>query len=253
MVKQKSAFLIQARTGSTRLPKKMLLPFYDGKTILEIIIENLKNGTFDIPIVLATTVNPNDDILKNIADKMNILHYRGDEEDVLQRFIDTANHFKIDTVIRVCADNPFLSINYIENLISNFKQNSNVDYLSYQNSSGTPTIKTHYGFFSELVKLSALKKVAEQTHEKYYREHVTNYIYEHKQDFSIMLLKIPFEENEKVRLTIDTIDDFNTSKEIYKYFVETKIDITPENMMKFLNKNTHYLEVMNKQIQLQQK
>jgi spore coat polysaccharide biosynthesis protein SpsF len=108
----KIAIIIQARTGSTRLANKMLKPFYQNQTILQIIIENLKRD-IDLPIILATTNNPNDDCLEQVAEENGIFCFRGSEENVLQRFIDAAHQYQVDVIIRVCADNPFLNPAYI--------------------------------------------------------------------------------------------------------------------------------------------
>lgn len=245
--------IIQIRTGSTRLPNKVLLPFINDDLLIDVLLKKFIAINKKLPVIVATTTNPKDNVIEEYALKYNLPVYRGSEENVLQRFIDTANYFKIDTIIRVCGDNPFLSIEYIKNLINDFNKNSNIDYVSYQNNKEIPTIRTHYGFFAELIKLSALKKVAELTKEKFYHEHVTNYVYDNRNLFHVRFIKIPFAENDKVRLTVDTIEDFNLSKEIYKHFVKTKTTITPENVMNYLNNNPIYFEAMTQQIQQQQK
>jgi len=110
--------IIQARMGSTRLPKKMLLPFEEQKGVLEILIDKILHLKSEVSIVLATTTNPADDELALLAKQKNILVFRGDEDDVLKRFIDAAEQFNVQRIIRVCADNPFLDINALEELIA---------------------------------------------------------------------------------------------------------------------------------------
>jgi spore coat polysaccharide biosynthesis protein SpsF (cytidylyltransferase family) len=245
--------IIQIRTGSTRLPNKVLLPFYGNDLLIDVLLKKFFKLKSTYPVIVATTTNSKDDIICDYALKHHLTVFRGSEDDVLKRFIDAADFHKIDTIIRVCGDNPFLSIEFIENLIKEFQKNDNFDYVSYRNKMGIPTIRTHYGFFAELVKLSTLKKVIEQTEETLYHEHVTNYIYNYKQKFKIHLLDIPFEENEKVRLTVDTLDDFNLTKEIYRHFMETEEMLSPENIMQYVTQNQAYLDIMNKQIQQQTK
>lgn len=244
--------IIQARTGSTRLPNKMLLPFYEEDTLIDVILQNFKNIKNQFPVILATTKNTNDNILIDYANKYNLLSYRGSENNVLERFIETAKCYKIDVVIRVCADNPFLSIEFIENLIYHYKQ-IQCNYISYKNKLGTPTIKTHYGFFAELVELNTLIQINDSFPSKIYQEHVTNYIYDNPSNFTINLIDIPFNENEDVRLTIDTFADFCTAKDIYKYFRQTNKKISPSNVIDFLNLNFQYYNLMKEQILLQKK
>ena len=167
-------FIIQARSGSTRLPNKILLPFYNGKSILDLMLEKLSsiNGT---NILVATTTNMKDDAVVNIAKKYNIAYFRGSENDVLNRFISAAEQYNAQKIIRVCSDNPFLDINSIKKLIETINENPSADYISF-NINGIPSIKTHYGFWTEYVTLNTLKKIRDLTDEPLYHEHVTNYI-----------------------------------------------------------------------------
>ena len=104
----KDGIIIQARTGSTRLHNKILLPFYGGQRIIDILIGNIKQACADKTIVLATTDRSQDDILAEVAREAGICCYRGDEDNVLDRFIRAAATFNLDRFIRVCSDNPFL-------------------------------------------------------------------------------------------------------------------------------------------------
>ena len=174
---KKIGIIIQARSGSTRLHNKMLLPFYKNLTILDIIIQKLKFELQELPLVVATSTNIKDEKIKQIAENNNVFCYRGNEDDVLRRFIDCAKEYNFDTVIRVCADNPFIEIEYTKNIIKEYIKNP-VNYISYCTSNQIPSIKTHFGFFTELVEYFTLCKINDLTKEIKYHEHVTNFIYE---------------------------------------------------------------------------
>ena len=114
--------IIQARTGSTRQPKKMILPCYANEGIFSLLLKKL-TATFDKnDIILATSVNENNDVLVEIAKCYGVNYFRGSENDVLQRFIDAAKEFNAENLIRVCADNPFLDVFYIRLLIEKFEK-----------------------------------------------------------------------------------------------------------------------------------
>ncbi|MDA7798097.1 glycosyl transferase family 2, partial [bacterium] len=179
--------IIQARNNSSRLPNKINLNLFDNHSILDIIIQKLKTLK-NIRIILATSTNKKDLILKKYSLKYNIDFFQGSEHNVLDRFISVSEKYKFDKVIRVCADNPFIDIPLLEKLID-LSSKKEYDYASYYYNN-TPTIKTHFGIFAEYVSLSALKKTKEKTSDNKYIEHVTNYIYENEKDFKI--LKIPF-------------------------------------------------------------
>ena len=119
-----TGIIIQARTGSTRLPNKIFLPFYKEKGILELIIDRIKNS-IDLPIVIATTEKSKDDKIVELAGEKEIACFRGSELNVLNRYIKTAEKFNFSNIIRICADNPFLDI---EDLIVLSKQENSFDY-----------------------------------------------------------------------------------------------------------------------------
>lgn len=245
---KKIGIIIQARSNSKRLPNKILLPFYNDKNILELLIERLLEVFDKSNIILATTNNISDQKIKSIGELYNINVYCGDEEDVLKRFIDAAVFCNLDIIIRVCADNPFLDVNSIKILLNNYE--SGIDYISFKITPVLPSIRSHIGFFSELTTLNTLKKVSILTDEKIYREHVTNYIYSNENDFYIKWIDVGqglWNRND-IRLTVDTQEDFNLMKKLYYELVSANVIINPKNILQFLDLNPHYFIAMKNNI-----
>jgi spore coat polysaccharide biosynthesis protein SpsF len=245
----RTGIIIQARTGSTRLPDKMVLPFYNEKGILEIVLNRLiyqYEGKYKI--ILATTENKKDDIITGIGEKLGISIFRGDENDVLQRFVYAANSFNLDNIIRVCADNPMLNTSHIAKLIEDGEK-GNFDYLSYEYKNNLPIIKSHLGLYTEFVTLRALKKALELTGDMHYHEHVTNYIYENKAIFNVRLLDLPYQKllNKNLRFTLDTKADFELLKKLYSDIGENNIeDII--SLIEVVEQNSDMKIKMNEQI-----
>lgn len=246
--------IIQARTGSTRLPQKMILPFYENEGIFSLILKRLTSIIDKNNIILATSTNENNDVLTDIAKEYGVNYFRGSENDVLQRFIDAANEFNAKKIIRVCADNPFLDLEFLNFLLDNFKK-SDYDYMSFMTSKGIPIIKTHYGFWAEAVTLNALKKVKSMTDENLYHEHVTNFIYANPNDFNIKFFNIPEEidSHDDIRLTIDTKIDFDTQKEIFNIIYKKNPSFNSSDVVAFLNENQQYMKIMRDEILKNQK
>lgn len=245
--------IIQARSGSTRLPNKMNLPFYNNETILDIIISGLLEIFDKTQIILATTRNVKDDLIVNTGNKYGVTIFRGDEHNVLDRFIQAGILNKASNIIRVCADNPFISNKFILELINRFNKIP-CNYLSFKTINNTPSIKTHFGFFAEITTLDTLMKVSGCTKDPLYLEHVTNYIYTHPKLFHLEFLNIPvFIENADIRLTVDTLDDFNVCKEIYTYHKNNGININPESIINYIQENKHLTYLMLNQINLNKK
>ena len=241
--------IIQARTGSTRLPNKVLLPFYKNKNILDIICERLSKNKYYIPVCINTTNNSNDDNLYNkYKDSTDILCYRGDENNVLSRFIDCAEYFNKKTIIRVCSDNPFISLKYMEYLIDTYLKN-NKDYISYSIDGEKCCMKSHIGIFSEIVSLNSLKSVITETKEKHFLENVTEYVYENTDKFLVKLINENFSSSiiNNIRLTLDNKEDFDNLTKIYKS-LHIKEDIDFYQILNYLHENKHLLDIMREYI-----
>ncbi len=241
--------IIQARCSSTRLLNKILLPFYENKTILDIIIERLSKNKYLIPICIASTNNTADDKLYNkYKDNSNIFFYRGDENNVLSRFIDCANYYNKKTIIRVCSDNPFISLKYMEYLIDIYLEN-NKDYISYSIDGEKCCMKSHIGIFSEIVSLNSLKTAITETKEKHFLENVTEYVYENTDKFLVELINKNFSSSiiNNIRLTLDNKEDFDNLKKIYKSLnIEEDIDFY--QILNYLHENKDILDTMRKLI-----
>ena len=206
--------LIQARLGSTRLPGKILLPFHGQQTILDILLEKLHHAT-KVPVVVATTTDPGNDLLVTHLQAKNELVFRGSENDVLNRFIKAAEQYHLDGIVRICSDNPFLDPEGIQTLIAKAQQND-ADYIGFR-INGLPSIKTHFGFWGEYVTLHALRQVAWSTDDRLAHEHVTIHIYTHPEEYHCEWIDCPdfIQGRNDIRLTVDTQEDFDNAKEVY--------------------------------------
>lgn len=247
---EKMIIIIQTRSSSTRLPNKIMLPFFNNKTILDIISERLLKNKYNIPICIATTTNNNDtELFYKYQNNNKIFCFRGSENNVLSRFIDCAETFNKEIIIRVCSDNPFISLKYLENLIDFYLENENIDYLTYSLDGILPCIKSHIGIFSEIATLRSLKKTLTETSEQKYLENVTEYIYNNTDQFFIKLIKENFNSNiiNDIRLTLDTLDDFKYLIEIYKNLDITD-DIHFNKILNYLYKNNEILDKMKASI-----
>jgi spore coat polysaccharide biosynthesis protein SpsF len=244
-----TGIIIQARSGSTRFPSKILQPFWNGMNVLEFLIDRLQKSIFNYPVILATTTSSADNIVAAYA-KKNILLYRGSENDVLDRFIKAADTYMLDTVVRVCSDNPLIDISLMDRLLMDAASCPDKDYYSYY-FNNNPVILSHFGIFCEIASLSALKKVFNNYGQEY-KEHVTNAIYRHEHDFSIYKKDITqlLSPYENIRLTIDTIEDLKNIREILPDAVPVDIQ---QRLFPIINQNKTILHKMKKIIKEQQK
>ena len=236
-------FFIQARMKSSRLPGKVLLNFDEQDSILSIIVSKLKLNFPQIPIVLCTSNVEEDDLIEAFCSQNQIQCFRGSETNVLNRFIKAAQNYESETIIRICADNPFLDVIFLKELIHFYENNPNADYWSFKNSEGTPVIKTHFGLFAEITTIAALKKVEATTNDNLYLEHVTNFIYTNS-NFKCLFKTLPnyLINREDLRFTIDDKEDFINLQKVYSIYKQNSFSI--EETIQFLDSNNDYLEKM---------
>ncbi|NHJ20057.1 MAG: hypothetical protein EAX91_03865 [Candidatus Lokiarchaeota archaeon] len=233
MVIDNTAIIIQARMESTRLRGKVLKNIYRNKTILDLLIEHLK--ILDQRIIIATTTNKSDVKIIETAKKHDLEWFRGDEQNVLKRYIDCATEYDISKIVRITSDNIFVQPALIKPLIDN--KNQTLDYISYK-IGDINVVLAHWGLFGEFVTLSALKKVQISSKAKMDLEHVTYYIYNHEGEFTYEYWDVPQELNRlDIRLTIDTLEDFNICKEIVNYLQKNNLDWHYNNILEYIDSN----------------
>ncbi|MBL3655385.1 cytidylyltransferase domain-containing protein [Fulvivirga sediminis] len=239
--------IVQARMSSTRMPGKILKPFFKTESILEVQIGNIQCLVGSV--IIATSNNSADDVLENFANGKGAKVFRGDEQDVMSRFIEGSS---ADFIIRICSDNPFLDLLYLQKLIDNVEEG--IDYVSYKDYEGTPAIRTHWGLFAELVKRSALEKAYMLTendeNKSFYREHVTNYIYENPQLFKVKLLDAPAEvfHRKDLRFTIDTPEDFENMQNLYEKMITSEDPFNLSLLVKYADEDLMIKEIMQQGI-----
>lgn len=219
----KAGIIIQARMGSERLPGKVLREI-GGKSILEILINRIKNC--GLSIIVATTTNIKDDVLVEKLKSLNLTYCRGSEEDVLTRYYECALEYKLDTVIRLTADNPFVNDALINEAYAVYLNGNNENLYVY-------TEKYPLGVGLEIFSFSALKEAFMNAKNIKEREHVTPYIVNNKKITKEIL---NYKENkENYRLTIDTEADFKLAEELVikydaeKLSVDELIDLLDSN------------------------
>ncbi len=210
---KKIAAIILARTNSTRLNNKMLLPFGES-TVVETVIERIKHSKLVDTFILATSVNPRDKVFEKIAKKHQIRFIQGREEDVVSRMLLAAKAIKPlpDIIVRVCSDNPLLMPDIVDNGI--------LELIESQSDIISPFRFNTYPFGYSMVSMTrnCLEKIDKYATESKYREHVENYCFDHPSDFKILYQKAP--ENlhfKELSLTLDYEEDYEKLKLFYSF------------------------------------
>jgi spore coat polysaccharide biosynthesis protein SpsF (cytidylyltransferase family) len=221
--------LLQARTDSTRLPKKVLKLLLDKPMIIHQLERIKKSHKLD-ELILVTSKESNDDELANVVKKENFKVYRGSKDNVLKRYYKCAKKLKLkddDIVVRLTGDCPLHDAEIIDEIIDAFIQ-SDCDYM-------TNSVEPLYpdGFDVEVFKFSALKKAYLKAEKLSEKEHVTPFIRESGL-FKTENLNGNFIHPEW-RLTVDEPKDFDVIEKIYNYFGDNNFSF--QDIVSYLEEN----------------
>ncbi len=231
--------IIQARTGSTRLPGKVLLDL-EGATVLERVIERVMAAKLIDKVMVATTTQENDLPLVELCNRLGVAVYRGSEKDVLDRFYQAAKPFAPRRIVRITADCPLIDPKIIDQSIFTFRE-TKVDYLASQFDERLPD-----GEDVEVFSFEALKRAWADAKWVSEREHVTPYIYKNPKIFKVSGLKVDHDYSEK-RWTLDNQDDYEFIRAIYSLLYKNNHQFGMEDVLELLKKNPD-LEKLNSHI-----
>lgn len=227
--------IIQARLGSTRLPKKVLRDL-NGKPLIAQIINRLTYCNNLDNIILATTTSKVDDELVDWCKNNDIMVFRGDENNVLKRYYDAATEFKSDIIVRITADDPFKDPHVIDSVIKLLLDN-NLDF-AYNNC--PPSFPE--GLDTEVFTYKAIKQAANANTTDFEKEHVTQYFYHNPQIFKSK--NYSFAKNvSHIRLTIDTEQDFVLAEQLYQRLTSNQGIFYLQDILALIQKEPELLEI----------
>ena len=232
--------ITQARLGSTRLPKKILKEV-KGLSLLQHQVNRLSK--MNIPLFVATTTAPADELVEKYCEKKDIKVFRGSEQNVLERFYNCAKHFGLTTIIRITSDCPLIAPEIIQQGVVMFQENQqNNLYVSNLIKRTFPR-----GFDFEIFSFKLLERTYQEATEDHEKEHVTPYIWEQNEKRGIKIMHVTgLEDNSKYRITVDTDYDF---KLIEKLILEHNADQLSANEIIRVLKNNPELVKINEHIE----
>jgi len=189
---------ITARTSSTRLPKKCLLPFGESTVLNHIIRRAVSYG---IEPIVCTSTSKEDDNIEQIANKEGVKCYRGSLDNKLQRWLDCATHFNIDVFHTIDADDPFFDGNEMKRSMRMLKEEK-LDTVCPTKSSSAGSASVGYSLTADIVK-RACGDLTEDTDTEmmwYYMEKISN--------LKSRVLPEICKNAPKMRLTLDYEEDY---------------------------------------------
>lgn len=202
--------IVQARMGSTRLPNKVMKSVV-GRPMIELLLTRLRRSKELNQIVVATSVDDRNKPLVSLVRSLGYACEQGSENDVLERYIQTARRHQADVVVRITGDCPLVDPELVDECVRRFRA-ADVDYFS---NIAPPTYPD--GLDIEVVTLAALERAAKESGKPYDHEHVTPYVRESglfctaamQNDIDLSML----------RWTVDESADLEVITKVFERFV----------------------------------
>ena len=223
--------IVQARMGSERLLGKVIKPII-GKPMILHVLDRLSQSKYVNEVILATSIEDKELPLVNIVSAAGYKVFRGEEDNVLKRYIDANREYGGDVIVRVTGDCPMIDPQIVDNVISYYLI-YNYDYVRLD----VPDTFIR-GFDVEVFSKDALEvtyKEVNTDNEEWYKEHVTLYMYRNQEKFKVGYVKGEELYNKDYRLCVDTSEDLEMVSKIYENFGDEYIGA--KDVVEFLDKS----------------
>jgi len=207
----KVTVVIQARTGSTRLPGKVLLPAA-GAALLARMVERVSAARTPSAVVIATTEHPADDAICAIARRAGVACVRGHATDCLDRHVAAARATDADAVVKIPSDCPLIDPATIDRVIGAFLAEPDVDYVSNLHPPTWPD-----GFDVEVMTRGALETAWREATRPLDREHTTPFLWDNPERFVTHNVRWQAgrDLSKSHRLTLDYPEDYAVIRAVY--------------------------------------
>ena len=227
--------ILQARVSSSRLPGKVLKPIL-GKAMLLHQIERVQYSNMIDKLVVATSTNASDDAIEEMCQDNNIKVFRGDLNNVLDRFYQCARQYNPKHVVRLTGDCPLADWKAIDQTIQ-YHIKGKYDYVNNRSKPAFPD-----GLDVEVIAYSALKSACDNAVLPSEKEHVTLYVRHRKDKFKLGYFHST-KDLSHMRWTVDEPEDFILVEKIYKNLYKNNPKFLMKDVLELLNNQPELLKI----------
>lgn len=224
------AAMIQARYGSSRLPGKILMDLC-GKPVLQRVIERVQKSRYMDEVLVVTSIEAQNLQVMRLCADLGVRVFAGSENDVLDRYYQMAKLLQPEYVVRITADCPCFDWALLDQAVEFL--NPDTDYMANL----CETLPD--GLDLEIIKFSALKGAWEQARLASEREHVTQYIRKHPEQYRQQNFASPIPDIGHLRWTLDEAEDYTLIHAIYEHFIQRGIadSFRTQDILDFLDEH----------------
>jgi spore coat polysaccharide biosynthesis protein SpsF len=204
--------IVQARTGSTRLPGKILMPLA-GEPLLARMIERVRAAKMPFDLVVATTTDAADDDVAALASRIDVPCFRGHPTDLLDRHYRAALEEKADVVVKIPSDCPLIDPQVIDRVLAAWRdRTAPLDYMSNLHPATYPD-----GNDVEVMAMAALETAWREASMPHEREHTTPFLWDRPERFRLgnVTWEAGLDYSMSHRFTIDYPEDYRFIAAVY--------------------------------------
>jgi spore coat polysaccharide biosynthesis protein SpsF len=207
----KVTLVIQARTGSSRLPGKVVMSAA-GAPLLQRMVERVCAARTPSEVVIATTELVVDDPICELARTAGVRCVRGHATDCLDRHVTAARATAADIVVKIPSDCPLIDPDTVDRVISAFLAETDVDYVSNLHPPTWPD-----GFDVEVMTRGALETAWREATRPLDREHTTPFLWDNPERFLTrnVVWETGLDYSASHRLTLDYAEDFVVIRTVF--------------------------------------
>src|SRR5882672_8460408 len=205
----KTVAICQARMSSTRLPGKVMKDLA-GRPVIDWVVEAAKHAPGVDEVIVATSIEPADDVIAEWATHKGVALYRGSLTDVMSRFVGAANQTNADIIVRLTCDCPLLDPNVIGEVIK-LREMRGVQYATNTDPASFPD-----GEDTEVFTRGTLESANREATRGTDRDTVTRFMARNRHRFHAVNLVCSLPNLVRERWVLDSPEDYEFILEIAK-------------------------------------
>lgn len=233
-----TAIVVQARTSSSRLPGKVLLPLL-GEPLLARMLERLQAMRTAATLVVATTVDPSDDPIVSLCHRLGVRVFRGHPTDCLERHLGAAESVAADVVVKIPSDCPLIDPAVVDRVLAQWAQSAGrYDYLSNLHPPSWPD-----GQDVEVMSFDALSTANREATRPLEREHTTPFFWENPERFALGNVAWERDLFQTHRWVVDYPDDLRFVAAVFEKLYRQKPIFSVEDVVELVENHPHLAQL----------
>ena len=223
--------------GSSRCPGKVMAEMV-GKPLLQLVVERLARSRRIDEIVIATSIQPQDEEIAELAAQLRVPCYRGSEEDVRLRVLEAVRSVGGEVIVQIGADQPFPEWELNDALVDIYL-GGEYDYVA-----NALTLSYPLGIVAQVYSEKTLAETEALTREREGRDGTSDYIWQHPERYRLFNLLAPPELTAPdIRLTVDYPEDLQLVELIYGALYPQTPAFTTGDILALFKANPHWRQI----------